>query len=130
MNYYFLVSGILAVMACLGHFTMGKKDFLMPVLESNIEEIPKKVMHSLFHYMSVFMVLSAIILIGNAFEINQNNCLLNSHETVKLIGVIYAGFGIVQFIIAATSKIENGIFKLFQWVFWILIAVLALLGAC
>ncbi|MDP1621250.1 MAG: hypothetical protein Q8M08_02815 [Bacteroidales bacterium] len=130
MNYYYLTAGILAAMACIGHFTMGKKDFLKPVLESDIDEIPKKVMHSLFHYMSVFMVLTTIFFIGNAIGCERDNCVINSHTTVKFIGLIYAGFAVVQIIIAATSKIEKGIFKLFQWVFWILIAVFAFSGTC
>ncbi len=128
MNYYFLIAGILAFFACVGHFTMGSKDFLGPVLKSEIDTIPKKVMQSIFHYMSVYMVLTTAVLIGNAFVIEMDDCILNSHTVVRFIGVTYLGFAIAQFIIAATSKIEKGIFKLFQWVFWILIAGFAIWG--
>ncbi len=130
MNYYFLASGILGAMALVGHFTIGRKDYLKPVLDSNLDEIPKKIMHGLFHYASVFMVLSTIVLIGNAIGCTLNDCVINSHATVKFIALTYAGFGIVQLLIAAVSKIEKGVFKLFQWVFWMLIAVLAIMGTC
>ena len=130
MNYFFLAPGILSAMAVVGHFTMGRKDYLKPVLDSNLDEIPKAIMHGLFHYASVFMVLSTTVLIGNAFNCTMDNCVINSVATVKFIAFIYVGFGLVQLIIAATSKIDKGIFKLFQWVLWILIAVLAFLGTC
>lgn len=130
MNYYFLASGILGLMAVIGHFTMGKKEYLKPVLDSNIDDVPKAIMHGLFHYASVFMVLSTIVLIGNAFNCTMDNCVINSNTVVKFIALVYVGFGIVQIIIAATSKVNKGILKLFQWVFWLLIAALAFLGTC
>ena len=40
MNISFLIAGIISASACIGHFIIGKKDFLMPVLNSNIEDIP------------------------------------------------------------------------------------------
>lgn len=130
MNYYFLASGILGLVAVIGHFTMGKKEYLKPVLDSNIDDVPKAIMHGLFHYASVFMVLSTIVLIGNAFNCTMDNCVINSNTVVKFIALTYAGFGIVQIVIAVTSKVNKGIFKLFQWVFWLLIAALAFLGTC
>jgi hypothetical protein len=43
-------------------------------------------------------------------------------DVLKIIGLNYAGFAIVQFIIASRSKVKNGVFKMFQWIFWALIA--------
>ncbi|MEE8340619.1 MAG: hypothetical protein V3R52_00830 [Candidatus Neomarinimicrobiota bacterium] len=126
MDYLLLTAGILALGATIGHFTMGSKDFLKPILRSEADEIPKKVMHSLFHYMSVFMVLSTVILLG--FSMKNSLIFDSTDDVIKVIGFFYLGIAIVQFIIAATSKINNGIFKLFQWVFWILIAAFSLLS--
>ena len=124
MNYFILTAGVLAALATIEHFIMGAKDFLKPLMKSDIDLIVKKVMQSLFHYMSVFMVLTSIFLI----VISTGKCQLyeNTNDVVKFIGIVYAGFAIVQFIIAATSKIKVGIFKLFQWIFWTLIAFLLL----
>ncbi len=126
MDYFILTSGVLASFATIGHFAIGHKDFLKPVLESNIDEIPKKVMQSLFHYMSVFMILTSVILI--AIAIGQNLIFENTQDIVKFIGIIYAGFAIVQFLIAINSSIKMGVFKLFQWIFWALIALFCLLS--
>lgn len=127
MNFLTLTAGILALMASIGHFTMGNKQYLKPILNSDADEIPKKIMMGLFHYMSVFMVLTALFLIG----ISLGFCVLfeNSNDVTKLIGILYIGFGIVQLIIAATSGIKNEFFKLFQWVFWFLIGITSLFGS-
>ncbi len=126
MNYYILTSGVIASLATIGHFAIGFKEFLKPVLISNVDEIPKKVMLSLFHYMSVFMIFTTVILLS--ISMGKNLIFENSSDIVRFIGYIYAGFAVVQFIIALTSSIKLGVFKLFQWIFWILIAVFSLIG--
>ena len=126
MNYFILTSGIIASLAVIGHFAIGAKDFLRPVINSNVDEIPRKVMQCLFHYMSVFMIFTTVILLAISF----GNKLIfeNPADVVKIIGFIYAGFAVAHFIIALTSSIKMGVFKMFQWIFWGLIAVFALLG--
>ena len=126
MNYFILISAIIGLAAIIGHFTIGRKEYLIPVLNSDIDIIPKKVMHSLFHYMSVFMVLSTVIL----FAGSSLACPLYDYvqNMIRFIGIVYAFFAVTQFIIALTSGISGGIFKLFQWILWALIAVFVILG--
>lgn len=126
MNYLILTAGILATFATIGHFAIGTRDFLKPVLISDIDEIPKRVMESLFHYMSVFMILTSVIL--TAISVGHNLVFENTSDVVKLIGMVYACFAVVQFFIALTSSIKMGVLKLFQWIFWILISVFSFLG--
>ncbi len=126
MNYFIFISALIALVAVIGHFSMGRKTYLVPVLDSEIDSIPKSVMQSLFHYMSVFLVVSTIILLAGSHHL----CPMYDyvHNMIKLIAVVYALFGITQFIIALSSGISGGVFKLFQWVFWVLIALFAILG--
>lgn len=126
MNYYLLSAGIVSLFAVIGHFTIGSKEFLNPVLDSGVDEIPKKVMQSIFHYMSVYMVLTTIILM--AFSFGNRLIFSNTHDVVKGIALSYGGFAIVQFTIALTSPVKKGVIKLFQWVFWALIAFLCLIS--
>jgi hypothetical protein len=126
MNLLLLISGLVAGFTMFGHFVIGSKSFLKPMLNASFDEIPKKVMHSVFHYISVFLVLSTIVLLllGLSPQLKTASSLL-----VRFIAIHYAAFAAVQIIIALTSKIEKAIFKLFQWIFFIIIAVLAWLGA-
>ena len=126
MNYFIFLSAIVSLSSLIGHFTLGRKLYLLPVLNSEIDIVPKKVMQSLFHYMSVFIVLSTIIL----FAGSHHACPLYDyvHNMIRFIGIVYAFFALVQLIIGLTSGIPGGVFKLFQWVFWVLIALFAILG--
>jgi len=126
MNWLILISGLGAGFCTLGHFTVGSKQYLKPMLQASFEPVPKKVIHSVFHYISAFLVLSTIflILIGAGYKFNADTSLL-----VKFIAIHYAVFAVTQIIIAATSNIQNAIFKMFQWILFAFIAVFAWVGA-
>ena len=121
-----LIAGLAAGFVNLGHFTVGSKEFLRPMLRADFDEVPKKVMHCVFHYVSVYVVLSFIVLmaIGLGFSFGAADTLL-----VKFIAINYFLFGITQIVIATTSDIPNGAIKLFQWIFFMAIAIFAWLGA-
>jgi hypothetical protein len=65
-----------------------------------------------------------LIAIGLGFSFGSANALL-----VKFIAINYFLFAITQIVIAATSNIPNGVIKLFQWIFFMLIAIFAWIGA-
>ncbi len=126
MNWLIFIAGLFALVAVIGHFTMGAKSFLKPMMDAPFDQVPKKVMHSVFHYISVFLVLSAaaLILVGFGYSFNLESTLL-----IRFIALNYSLFAVTQIIIALTSGIPKSMTKLFQWAFWIIIAVLAWIGA-
>ena len=125
MNWMILISGLVAGFVNVGHFTVGSKDFLKPMLQADFDDVPKKVMHCVFHYISAYLILStiALIAIGLGCRFNSDTALL-----VKFIAINYAVFAISQIVIAATSNIPNGVVKLFQWIFFVGIAIFAWIG--
>jgi hypothetical protein len=126
MNWPIFISGLAAVFCTLGHFTVGSKQYLKPMLAASFDDVAKKVNHCVFHYVSVFLVLSAVclVLVGAGFTFNTDTALL-----VKFIAIHYALFAATQIIIAATSGIRNAVFKMFQWTIFVFIAVFAWIGA-
>ena len=126
MNWLITISGILALMTVAGHFTVGSREYLKPMLEATFDPVARKVMHCVFHYVSVYLVLSALFLIavGCGYKFNTD-----ATRMVQFIAVHFALFAMMQLIIAATSKIPNAIFKMFQWIIFTVIAVCAWLGA-
>ena len=126
MNWIVLISGLAAGFVNLGHFTVGSKTFLKPMLAADFDDVPKKVMHCVFHYVSVYLVLSFIVLmaIGLGFSFGTADKLL-----VKFIAANYFIFAITQIFIAATSNIPNAVIKLFQWILFAIIAIFAWIGA-
>lgn len=126
MNYFTLAAGIVSLIAVFGHFTMGSKLYLKPVKNSDIDEIPIRVMESLFHYMSVFMIITTFCLLISAFNIDF--LFNNINDVVLLIGILYGAYAIAQFIIALLSSVKMGVTKMFQWVFWLIISILSIIG--
>ena len=63
MNWTIFIAGVGAVFVTLGHFAVGSKLYLKPMLQASFDDVPKKVNHCVFHYVSVFLVLSAIFLL-------------------------------------------------------------------
>lgn len=125
MNWMVFISGLIAGFVNLGHFTVGRKEFLLPMLKAEFDEVPKKVMQCVFHYISAYVILSFIVLmaIGFGFRFGSSDAVL-----VKFIAVNYFFFAVTQIVIAATSNIPKGVIKLFQWIFFILIAIFAWFG--
>ncbi len=126
MNWLILIAGLVALFATIGHLTMGRKTFLKPMMDASFDEVPKKVMQSVFHYVSVFQILSTVALLFVAFGFSFN---LDSTLLVWFVALNYSLFAITGIIIASTSGIPNGLVKMFQWIFWVIIAVLAWIGA-
>ena len=125
MNWPIFIAGVGAVFITLGHFAVGSKLYLKPMLQASFDDVPKKVNHCVFHYVSVYLVLSAIflLLVGTGYT-NQTG----TSWLIKFISLNYAFFTVVQIMIAATSGIRNAIFKMFQWTLFSFVAVFAWVG--
>ena len=126
MNGYILTAGFFALATVLGHFAVGSKQFLKPMLQATFDPVPKKVMHCVFHYVSTYLILSAaaLLIIGSGIWSGGG-----AAAVTIFIALNYIFFAIWQVVLAAKSEIPGGIFKLFQWIFFVLIAVFSLLGA-
>jgi hypothetical protein len=125
MNWPIFIAGVGAGFITLGHFAVGSKQYLKPMLQASFDDVPKKVNHCVFHYISAFLVLSTLFLliIGTGYNNNADTSWL-----VKFISINYGCFAVVQIIIAATSGIRNAIFKMFQWTLFAFVAVFAWVG--
>ncbi|MFC1607548.1 hypothetical protein ACFL47_06210 [Candidatus Latescibacterota bacterium] len=126
MNWFVIIAGLAGAFTTAGHFAVGSKDFLRPMLEAQFDPVPKKVMHCVFHYISAYLILSTIALLGTGFGVIAGD---GTTLLVRFIAINYAVFAVWQIVLAATSEIDKGIFKLFQWVFFTIIAVMSWLGA-
>ena len=126
MNISVFIAGLVAAFTMIGHFTIGSRLYLRPMLNASFDAIPKKVMHCVFHYVSVFQVLSTMALvavgIGGIFR-------CDTRALIQFISLNYAMFAVVQLILALSSAIKDSVFKMFQWILFLIIAVCAWLGA-
>jgi hypothetical protein len=125
MNWYIFIAGLIATAATVGHVSVGRKKFLKPMLEASFDPIPKKVMHCLYHYVSTFSCLSAVMLLLVGLNIWSGT---GTTAVIYFIVINFLVSAILQIVLAVTSDIPNGLFKLFHWIFFILIALFSFLG--
>ena len=125
MNVLIVLAGVVGALTTVGHFVVGSRRFLAPMLAAPIEDVPRKVMHCVFHYISTYLVLStaALLLVGFGACVGEGTTAL-----VQFIAINYLVFALWQLLIAFGSGIPRAPLKLFQWVFFLLIAVLSWLG--
>lgn len=125
MNIYLLIAGLVAAMTVFGHFTYGRTHYLLPMKTADFDPIAKAAMHCVFHYVSVFLVLSTLILLCSAFEaISQ----MQSFGILLFIALNFGLFAIWQLYIGFMSELEASFRQLFQWLFFALVAGFTLAG--
>jgi hypothetical protein len=127
MNWFVLAAAVLATMTTLGHFMVGTKEYLVPMLGSSMDPVPKKVMQAVFHYVSAFLILSAVALYALAFGTIPGEA---GSYLAAFISANYALFAIWELVIAFGSGIKGAPLKMFHWIFFVLIAALAGWGSC
>ena len=125
MNGPIFIAGLAAAFCTLGHFTAGRKHYLLPMLAASFDNVAKKVNQCVFHYVSVFMVLSTAGLLAIGIGIASP---ADTAGLAKFIALHYALFAVVQIIVAATAGIPKAIIKMFQWFIFVFIAVFAWIG--
>lgn len=118
------ICAYLSVFMFVGHLAMGMKLYLRPMLKSDTETVAKNVMHAVFHYMSIVMLMSAITLISHA-----HNLFEISSDVILFIGILYLVCGILQMLMAVLSSGLKGLINMFQWTMFLPIGILAVLSA-
>jgi hypothetical protein len=126
MNGLLITAGLLATFCTAGHLVIGGQSFLKPMLQASFDEVPKKVMHCVFHFITVDFVMATVVLLAAGFGVTFG---INASLLVKYIAVQFAFFALTQVFMVSVSKIKGGLFKIFQWTLFILIALFAWLGA-
>lgn len=124
MNWSLLCAGVLSLGAVVGHLTLGRTQFLRPMLDSSMDRLPKKVFHALFHMITADFVVCALALFALAFGAAP----VGSSSVVALIvAALFVGYGTVYLAIAST--VSGGMKKMFQWSVFFATAVLAVVGS-
>ncbi|OEG72097.1 hypothetical protein BEL05_03635 [Shewanella colwelliana] len=125
MNIYFVIAATFALLTCVGHFTIGIKSFLTPMLDANFDPIAQKIMQCVFHYVSVFLVMSTLVLYACGLEMVS---IMQGYGLVLFIALNYLLFAVWQIYIGFFSDIESPFKSLFQWFFFAAISFFTLLG--
>ena len=111
MNWFILTAAIFSLLTTIGHFTVGLKEFLKPMLEVQFDAVAQKIMHCVFHYVSAFLILSTVgLFIAGLGKIS----VVESRWMVLFIAANFILNALWQIVLALLSSIPNALFKMFQ----------------
>ncbi|MGX1886605.1 hypothetical protein [Streptomyces sp. NPDC055287] len=123
MNGWFLAAGTTAAAVAAIHAIGGGRDVVRPLLVGNLSEEPRRVLHAVWHMVTVDLVMAAVALIwlglGNRLGGDTIAWLLAAHF------VAYSGVFLVVSLVANWSK---PLLRLPQWMLLLPVAVLAAVG--
>jgi hypothetical protein len=125
MNSMIILAGVASGITTIGHFSLGYKMYVLPMLRAEIDPVAKRVMLCVYHYMSVFLSLATISMLWLGYMIKPG---MKYNMLFLFLGTCFALMAIVQLILALTSRIPRGIWKMFQWVLFALVAILTFMG--
>ncbi|QYJ87640.1 hypothetical protein K0I73_08120 [Shewanella mesophila] len=125
MNIYFLIAAIISLLTCIAHLTFGHRQFLKPMQQAQFEPVAKAAMSCVFHYISVFLLLSTMVLFACGLMLVSD---MQSYSLVLFIALNFILFAIWQIYIGYFSYVANGFRYLYQWVLFLLISGFILFG--
>ncbi len=123
MNTLLLTSALVASFIVIGHCTVGRKQFFLPMVAANFDGTAKRVMEFIWHMSTVSLALPAIALFYGAQYSDRV-----STGLILFIVVQYGLWAAVHFVVTVTSGIPGALYKLFQWCLFGAVAITAYLG--
>ncbi len=67
MNWLVIVSGILAAAMLIGHSTLGRRDYFLPMTRAEFDPYAKRIMEFVWHMTTVALVLMTLALLAVGF---------------------------------------------------------------
>ena len=126
MNVLLLISGALAAFMVLGHSTIGRRQFFLPMLEVSFDSTAKRIMTFVWHMSTVTLVVAAAALFyaGLAREDGAAGGPLALYVALQFLT-----YGAVHLFLVSTSKLPGAVYKQFQWSLFFAVGVTAWAGA-
>lgn len=114
-------AAIIASFVIFGHLLYGYSTFIMPMSRKLSDRSHQAMLNMIYHYITVFMILSAIELWVVALGVVDISAFW---PLTLFIGANYILFGIVQIGLSIYYRLQRPLARMFQWIFFFLIGLL------
>ncbi len=125
MNGLLIASGLVAAFMLVGHSTIGRKQFFLPMLEATFDPTAKRVMEFVWHMSTATLVLPPIVLLYAGITAADAPAL---QYLVVYIAVQFAAWGAIHLLLTTTSGLPGAVYKMFQWALFLIVGGLAWAG--
>ncbi|MFD3659505.1 hypothetical protein ACFWVF_02720 [Streptomyces sp. NPDC058659] len=125
MNSWLLTAGITAVGVAAVHIVGGRRDVVRPLLASGLADEPKRVLHAVWHMVSVDLVLSGLALLYLSLTAGTPGTGL----VAWFVAAHFIAYAAAFLVVTLSVGWSRPLLRLPQWILLLPVAVLAAAGA-
>ncbi|WCD89835.1 hypothetical protein KPP03845_106259 [Streptomyces xanthophaeus] len=125
MNGWFLAAGITASGVAVTHIIAGHRDVVRPLLSCGLADEPKRVLHAVWHMVSIDLVLSAAALIHLA----RAHATSATGPLVWFVAAHFLAYAAAFLVVTLSVGWPKPLLRLPQWILLLPVAVLTGAGA-
>ncbi|WP_431771809.1 hypothetical protein [Streptomyces cucumeris] len=125
MNGWLLAAGITAFGVAAAHIVGGHRDVVRPLLSCGLADEPKRVLHAVWHMVTVDLVLSAAALVYLALADDTSATGLMAW----FVAVHFVAYTVAFLVVTLSVGWPKPLLRLPQWILLLPVAVLTAAGA-
>jgi hypothetical protein len=125
MNGWLLAAGITAFGVAAVHITAGHRDVVRPLLSCPLPDEPKRVLHAVWHMVTIDLVLSAAALVYLALAEDTSA----ARMTGWFVAAHFVAYAAVFLAVTLSVGWPKPLLRLPQWILLLPVAVLTAAGA-
>ncbi|MFJ7154514.1 hypothetical protein ACIQUQ_06215 [Streptomyces sp. NPDC101118] len=125
MNGWLLAAGITAFAVAAVHIVAGHRDVVRPLLSCGLADEPKRVLHAVWHMVSVDLVLSAAALVCLAAADDASA----TGPMAWFVAAHFVAYAVAFLVVSLSVGWPKPLLRLPQWILLLPVAVLTAAGA-
>lgn len=125
MNGWLLAAGITALGVAAVHIVGGHRDVVRPLLSCGLADEPKRVLHAVWHMVSVDLALSGLVLLYLSLTDGTPGTVL----VAWFVAAHFTAYAAAFLVVTLSVGWPRPLLRLPQWILLLPVAVLAAAGA-
>ncbi|MFD3335024.1 hypothetical protein ACFWV1_20590 [Streptomyces sp. NPDC058700] len=124
MNGWLLAAGVTAFGVAAAHIVGGHRDVVRPLLTCGLADEPKRVLHAVWHMVSVDLVLSAAALVYLALADDTSG----TAPTAWFVAAHFVAYAAAFLVVTLSVGWPKPLLRLPQWILLLPVAILTVAG--
>ncbi|MFD0151194.1 hypothetical protein ACWGQ4_15925 [Streptomyces sp. NPDC055721] len=125
MNGWYLAAGITAVGVAAVHIVGGRRDVVRPLLSCGLADEPKRVLHAVWHMVSIDLVLSGLALL----YLSPMDGTSGTGLVAWFVAAHFIAYAAAFLVVTLSVGWPRPLLRLPQWILLLPVAALAAAGA-
>ncbi|MEU9706077.1 hypothetical protein [Streptomyces sp. NPDC047981] len=124
MNGWLLAAGVTAFGVAAVHMVAGRRDIVLPLLSCGLADEPRRVLHAVWHMVTVDLVLSAAALVYLATADDTSV----TGPMAWFVAAHFLAYAVVFLVVTLSADWARPLLRLPQWMLLLPVAVLTVAG--